>query len=231
MTEDQKRGAAWAAAEQVHDGMVVGLGGGTTAALAVRRIGELLGSGQLRPVRGVPCSQAVARLARECGIALASLAECPVVDLTIDGADEVDPALNLIKGAGGAALREKIVAQASRRLVIVVDESKLSPILGTRAAVPVDVVPFGWSAQAAFIEGLGGSPSLRRTEEGIAFRTDDGHYVLDCHFGPISDPHALAQALEHRAGVVGHGLFLGLADEVIVGGPQGVRHLRAGNPA
>ncbi len=148
--------------EEVRSGMVVGLGAGTTAAFATRRIASLLQEGALRDIRGIPSSKAVAALARSLGIPLTSLEEAPEIDLTIDGADEVDPHLNLIKGGGGALLREKIVAQASRREVIVVDAEKLSPALGTRWAVPVEVFPFGWRAQEAFIKDLGAGVTLRR---------------------------------------------------------------------
>jgi ribose 5-phosphate isomerase A len=145
--------------------------------------------------------------------------------LTIDGADEVDPALNLIKGGGGALLREKIVAQASRREIIVVDESKTSPLLGTRWSVPVEVVEFGWRTQLAYLESLGGRPNARRNPDGTPFRTDQRNLMVDCHFGPIEDAAGLAALLTSRAGIVEHGLFLGLATDVIVAGQQGLRHL------
>ncbi|MCK4452241.1 MAG: ribose 5-phosphate isomerase A, partial [Anaerolineae bacterium] len=149
----------------------------------------------------------------------------PVVDVTIDGADEVDPHLNLIKGGGGALLREKIVAQASRCEIIVVDESKLSPALGTHWPVPVEVTPFGWRSQAAYLESLGAQPVLRLSSDGTPFTTDQGNLILDCRFGPISQPAQLAARLSERAGIVEHGLFLGLATDVILAGVEGVRHL------
>jgi ribose 5-phosphate isomerase A len=231
-----KRVAAERAVEEVRPGMVVGLGAGTTAAFATRRIATLLREGLLRDIRGVPSSNAVAALARSLGIPLTTLAEVPVIDLTIDGADEVDPHLNLIKGGGGALLREKIVAQASRREVIVVDAEKLSPALGTRWAVPVEVFPFAWRSQQEYLKGLGARVTLRPeqgadgggTGEGAPFRTDEGNMILDCHFGPLPDPvalEALAARLDGRAGVAGHGLFLGLASEVFVAGTAGVRRL------
>lgn len=160
------------------------------------------------------------------GIPLTSPERQPIVDLTIDGADEVDPALNLIKGGGGALLREKIVAQASRREIIVVDEGKLSPVLGTRSAVPVAVVSFGWHSQACYLESLGARVVLRRGADGSPFVTDQGTLILDCTFGPIARPAELARALCDRAGIVGHGLFLGLATDVIVAGRDGIRHLK-----
>jgi len=220
-----KQQAAARAVEFVEPGMVVGLGHGSTAIWAVRRIAALLGEGRLTGVLGVPCSRQVEEEARALGIPLTTLDEHPVVDLTIDGADEVDPQLDLIKGGGGALLREKLVAQASRRLVIVVDESKLSPRLGTRWPVPVEVVPFGWRTQAAFLESLGGRPALRRTGEGAPFVTDHGNLILDCAFGPIADPPRLAAQMKGRTGIVEHGLFLGLATDVLVADATGVRHL------
>ena len=165
-----KRRAAERAAESVESGMVVGLGAGSTAAFAVRRISELLREGRLRDILGLPCSTQVEAEARRLGIPLTTLGEHPAVDLTIDGADEVDPELNLIKGGGGALLREKIVAQASRREIIVVDERKLSPALGTHWPVPVEVVPFGWPAQAAYLESLGARPVPRRNPDGALYR-------------------------------------------------------------
>ena len=208
--------------------MVVGLGHGSTAILAVRRIAQLLHDGQLVDILGVPCSLEVEEEARRLGIPLTTLEEHPVVDLTIDGADEVDPKLDLVKGGGGALLREKIVAQASQREMIVVDESKLSPALGTRWALPVEVAPFGWRSQQAYIQSLGASVVLRESSDGAPFRTDQGNLLLDCSFGPISEPIRLATKLSQRAGVVEHGLFLGLATDVIVATDQAIRHLKRG---
>ena len=222
-----KRAAAEEAVNLVRSGMVLGLGHGTTVHYALVKLAQFLRSGALKDIVGVPCSTQVEAEARELGIPLTTLDEHPVLDLTIDGADEVDPALNLIKGGGGALLREKIVAQASRREAIVVDEGKLSPVLGTRCAVPVEVVPFGWRTQVPFLAALGGEVTLRRGADGDPFRTDGGNLILDCRFGPISDPVALARALDGRAGIVGHGLFLRLATDLFVAGPAGVRHVKA----
>jgi ribose 5-phosphate isomerase A len=221
--------AAEAAVEFVETGMVVGLGHGSTAAFAVRRIARLLREGQLAKVLGVACSRDVEQQARQLGIPLTTLDRHPVVDLTIDGADEVDPRLDLIKGGGGALLREKIVAQASRREIIVVDESKLSPTLGKHWPVPVEVVPFAWLALVAYLESLGARPVLRLKIDETPFKTDQGNLILDCHFGPIKDPGALAARLNERAGIVEHGLFIGLATDVIVAGPQGVRRMTRGD--
>ena len=222
--ERAKRTAAERAVELVESGMLVGLGVGTTAVLATRRIGELLRDGRLRDVTGFPCSRAIESEARALGIPL-TLDLPRELDLSIDGADEIDPELNLIKGGGGALLREKIAAQASRREIIVVDESKLSPVLGTKWPLPVEVVSFGWQSQARFIESLGARVALRTSADGEPFATDQGHLILDCAFGPIRELDALALRLAGRAGIVEHGLFLGLASEAIVAGPEGVRHL------
>jgi len=221
-----KQEAGWYAVDFVESGMVLGLGHGSTAVFAVRCIAQLLREGRLRDVLGVPCSRQVEAEARELGIPLTTLDQHPVVDLTIDGADEVDPDLNLIKGGGGALLREKIVAQASRREIIVVDESKLSPALGTHWPVPVEVALFGWHTQSGYLESLGAQATLRVENDGTPFRTDQGNLILDCHFGPISDPIQLAAQMNERAGIVEHGLFLGLATDVIVAGAEGVRHLK-----
>jgi len=220
-----KRQAAERAVEFIHTGMTVGLGHGSTAGFAVRRIAELLDAGELEKIRAVPCSRQVERTARGLGIPLTTLNEYPRLDLTIDGADEVDPRLELIKGGGGALLREKIVAQASRREIIVVDETKLSPVIGTCRALPVEVVPFGWQAQSDFLERLGAEVILRKGKGDAPFRTDAGHFILDCSFGPIHDPATLAARLESRAGIVEHGLFLDLASDLIVATRRGIQHL------
>jgi ribose 5-phosphate isomerase A len=223
---ERQRRAAECAVCYVESGMVVGLGSGATAAFAVRRIGHLLQTRRLQRILGIPTSRAVEALAREQGIALTTLDEHPEIDVTIDGADEVDAALRLVKGAGGALLREKIVARASRCEIIVVDESKLVPRVGTRVPLPVEVVPFGWTLTAKALSGLGAEVA-RRMKGGEPFLTDEGHYIIDCRFGPIEDPAALAAAIKAVPGVVEHGLFLGLADLVIVAGQEGLRLLRA----
>ena len=221
-----KRQAAERAVDFIESGMVVGLGHGSTAIFAVRRIAELLDTDKLENIVGVPCSLHIRDDAQKLGIPLSTLDEHPAIDLTIDGADEVDPNLNLIKGGGGALLREKIVAQASRREIIVVDESKLSPALGTHWSVPVEIVPFGQRAQEDYVKSLGARPVLRQGNNGAPFQTDQGNLILDCHFGPISDPDQLAAQLNQRAGIVEHGLFLRLATDVIVASEGGIRHLK-----
>jgi ribose 5-phosphate isomerase A len=221
-----KQRAAERALEAIESGMVVGLGAGSTALLAVRGLAARLARGVLADIRGIPCSREIEAEAAKLGIPLTTLEEYPIIDLTIDGADEVDAELNLIKGGGGALLREKIVAQASRREIIMVDESKLSPVLGTRWAVPVEVVPFGWRTQASYLETLGARVSLRLRLGAEPFVTDQGNYILDSAFGPIADLPGLASRMDERTGVVAHGLFIGLATEVIVAGKDGISHLR-----
>jgi ribose 5-phosphate isomerase A len=222
-----KKQAGERAVDFVESGMVVGLGHGSTTLFALRRIARLLRDGRLHDILGVPCSTHVEEDAQQLGIPLTTLNEHPSIDLTIDGADEVDDEMNLIKGGGGALLREKIVAQASEREIIVVDETKLSPTLGTQWAVPVEVAPFGWRSQAAYLESLGAELAPRRDEDGALFHTDQGNLILDCDFGPIEEPVPLAAQLSQRAGIMEHGLFLGLATDVIVADAEGVRHLRA----
>jgi ribose 5-phosphate isomerase A len=229
-TAELKRKAAWYAVQFVHSGMVVGLGAGSTAAFALQRLAALLREGQLKDLLGVPCSLQLEEEARDLGFPLTTLEEHPLLDLTIDGADEVDPNLDLIKGGGGALLREKIVAQASRREIIVVDESKLSPTLGAHWPLPVEVAPFGWRSQVAFLESLGARVVVRQAIDGRPFNTDQGNLVLDCHFGPIQDPRRLAAQLGQRAGVIEHGLFLGLATDVVVAADKGISHLKRGEP-
>jgi ribose 5-phosphate isomerase A len=224
-TAKLKEQAARRAVEFVQSGMIVGLGHGSTAFFAVKRIAELMRSGKLRDIRGVPCSQKVHDDARKLGIPLTTLNKHPVIDLTIDGADEVDRHLNLIKGGGGALLREKIVAQASLCEIIIVGESKISPVLGTRCAVPIEVAPFGWQSHIFFLEKLGAEVKPRRYSDEKFFKTDQGNIILDANFGPIGDPSKLAADLKARAGVIEHGLFIRVATDVIVAGKGGLRHL------
>lgn len=218
-----KQEAALYAVGFVQSGMKIGLGTGSTAIYATRWIAELLQSGALRDIVAFPTSQGTAQEALRLGIPLLPDDLPHDLDLTIDGADEVDPDLNLIKGGGGALLREKIAAQSSAREIIVVDESKLSPRLGTHWPVPVEVLPFGWRAQARFLEGLGAQIAVRQSPDGTAFVTDSGHMILDCQFGPIADVHLLAANLKARTGIIEHGLFIDLATELIVAGPKGLQ--------
>jgi len=212
-----KRDAAERAMEHVRSGMTLGLGTGSTAALVVEALGRRLADKELRDIVGVPTSRRTAELAELVGIRLASLDDVGSVDVTIDGADEVDPQGNLIKGHGGALLWEKIVAAHSRKYVIVVDASKLVERLGERHAVPVEVVPFGWRTHVEAVRALRGEATLR-TESSEPIRTDSGHYILDCRFdGGIADPQDLERRLRARPGVVETGLFLDMHPVVIVG--------------
>jgi ribose 5-phosphate isomerase A len=220
--DELKRLAAERAVELVEDGMVLGLGTGSTAKFAIDRIGQRLRDGSLKDVVGVPTSQQTAAQAQSLAIPLTTLDDHPVVDLAIDGADEVDPNLDLIKGRGGALLREKMVETAARRLVIIADESKLVDALGARGPVPVEVVQFCWQYNALCIKDLGCRTVLRE-RSGAPFVTDNSNYILDCHFGgPLADPHGVAQAIRALPGVIEHGLFLDMADTVIVAGQDGV---------
>jgi ribose 5-phosphate isomerase A len=220
-----KQQAAEQAVRFVQSGMIVGLGHGSTAIWATRRIAELLRSGDLRDVRGVPCSLHIEGEAHGLRIPLIALQDVEHVDITIDGADEVDPQLNLIKGGGGAMLREKIVAEASQREIIIVDGGKLSPALGTKWAVPVEVIPFGYASAKRYLESLGAEATLRLDKAGQPFQTDQHNYVIDCRFGVIDDPERLNTAIKQRAGIVEHGLFVGIATDVIVADSAGIRHL------
>ncbi len=216
-----KIAAARYAAALVEGDTVVGLGSGSTAALFVRALGERVRDGL--NVIGVPTSDATAALARAEGIALATLEEYPRLDMDIDGADAVDPALNLLKGLGGALLREKIVAAAAVRFVVIVDESKVVGSLAEAPLVPIEVVPFGWSRTQAELEALGATVTqrIRRDEPATAFITDGGHYILDCGFADLSDPVTLAARVKALTGVVDHGLFIGMAGLAVVGTADG----------
>lgn len=219
--DEQKRAAAHRAVEEyVRSGMVVGLGTGSTAIHATHRIGALLAAGELDGVVGVPTAIETADAARAAGIPLLGDDVLWSIDVTIDGADEVNPDLDLIKGGGGALLREKLVAQASAFEAIVADASKRSKVLGTSFALPVEVVDFGLATTIRGIERLGAEVVVRGGA--TPFRTDQGNLVLDCDFGPIADPRDLSAVLHAHAGVVEHGLFLGLTHALVVAGPDGV---------
>ena len=236
--QDLKRAAGTYAAEWVADGMVVGLGSGSTARYATLRIAERLRKGSLTHIVAVPTSNETAALARRHGIPIVTLGtlyerlgeltanvEPPpdgrVIDLTIDGADEVDPHLDAIKGLGGFLLREKIVASATRREVLVVDETKLVSHLGASSPVPVEVARFGWQSIRVALERTGAETTLRQ-RDGRPYVTDEGHYILDCRYGAIASAQELAMTLQAIPGVVGHGLFLGMVHSVVVANRHGV---------
>jgi ribose 5-phosphate isomerase A len=223
-----KRQAALRAFDHVRDGMVLGLGSGSTAAFFVAELGRRVAAG-LRVV-GIPTSHDAEQLASRYGVPLTDLSSRQNVDLTVDGADEIElGTLNLTKGRGGALVREKLVAHASTREIIIADASKLVAHLGERSPVPVAVVQFGWERTARELEGLGCRAARREAVDGRPFVSDDGLFVLDCRFPPIANPEPLANALKGIIGVVDHGLFLHMADQAIVAAADGVQLLeRAG---
>ncbi len=224
--DDLKRQAAARAVEQVRDGMKLGLGTGSTAKHFVELLGERVQAGL--KIVGVPTSEATRADAERCGVPLTTLEEVDRLDLTVDGADEIDANLELIKGGGGALLREKIVAAASDRMIVIADESKWVKTLG-RFPLPIEVIPFGLGAtrraiEAAFANnGVSGQMDIRKTKDGHAFVTDGGHWIIDAHLGRIPDSPKLAASLNSIPGVVEHGLFIGLARTAVLAGPQGIR--------
>lgn len=224
--DDLKRQAAARAVEQVQDGMKLGLGTGSTAKHFVELLGERVKAGL--KVVGVPTSEATRADAERCGVPLTTLEEVDHLDLTVDGADEIDPNLDLIKGGGGALLREKIVAAASDRMIVIADETKWVDTLG-RFPLPIEVIPFGLGATRRAIEavfaknGVSGPMDIRKTKDGHVFVTDGGHWIIDARLGRIPDSPKLAASLNSIPGVVEHGLFIGLARTAVLAGPQGIR--------
>ena len=218
-----KRAAAEAAFAHVQTGMVLGLGTGSTVRPLLKLLGDALASGSLTDIVGVPTSIDTEVQARAVGIELIGLSDRPAIDLTIDGADEVTPELDLIKGAGGALLREKMVAQASRQLIIIADASKSVDRLGVVSPVPVEVIPWELKAQVRFLESWGAEVEVRQSNDGNPLESDNGLLFLDCRFsGGIDDPVRLESAIQARAGIVESGLFLGLADEAVIASESGV---------
>ena len=224
MANDQeKEAAARASLGFVKEGQIVGLGSGSTAAYFIRLLGEEVKNG-LR-IRCIPSSERSRELAASLGIPLTTLDECQQIDVTVDGADEVDPQLRLIKGGGGALLREKIVASATRQFVIVADATKRVPVLG-RFPLPVEVIKFAQALVTKRIEALGAKVILRRNADGTPYLTDENNYILDCHFGQIRGADGLANKLSDMPGVVEHGLFIGMASVVLVATGSEVVELR-----
>jgi len=220
-----KKEAAYKAVEEVKTGMVVGLGTGSTAFHAVNAIGERMRNEGLSII-GVPTSSRTMIQARELGIKLATLQEQPRLDLAIDGADEIElSTLNLIKGAGGALLQEKLVEVSAKRFIIIADETKKVEKLGTRFAVPVEVVRFGWKGTQSRLEALGCQPVRRLDDKGEPYITDEQHFLLDCQFGLIDDAEALADKIKGVCGVIEHGLFIGMAAKALVATSKGVELL------
>ena len=222
----EKAAAARASLRFVRDGMTLGLGTGSTAAHAVRFLGEQVKAGL--KIRGIPTSVHTGELAASLGIPLTTLEECQQIDVDIDGADEFDPQLHLIKGGGGALLREKIIASASRQVVIIADSSKRVAVLG-KFPLPVEVIPFAQPLVAKRITALGATVKLRRDAKGNPFVTDEGHHILDCSFGQIPDPPALARKLSDMPGIVEHGLFIDLATVVLCAQDENVTEFRRKN--
>jgi ribose 5-phosphate isomerase A len=222
MNGNPKMRAAERAVEFIKPGQIVGLGTGSTAAYVLEALGRMVREGL--EIRGVPTSRGSETVALRLGIPLLNLNDVARIDLTIDGADEIDGDFNMIKGGGGALTREKLVALASDRRVIVVDSSKLVSPLGTTRPLPVEVLPFSWSMSAGLLKEIGGGPVLRIDGE-RPFVTDNSNYILDCHFGPISDPPSLERRIKQMPGVIESGLFIGIADTVIVGDETEVRVL------
>ena len=221
-----------AVARYVRDGMRLGLGTGATASAMIEVLAARLAAGDVRDIVGVPTSEATAALCRRLGVPLTTLAETPHLDAVIDGADEVDPRLDLIKGLGGAHLREKVVASAGRAMIVVADESKLVAHLGERAPLPVEVVEFALPVCDRLLRERGWEPVRRMRPDGSPFVTDEGNAIVDCLRGDWSDPAALAHALHEIPGVVEHGFFLGIAGVAVVGAADGVSVLeRASRPA
>src|SRR6202521_2843611 len=222
--EEEKEAAGRAAAKLVRDGDIVGLGTGSTAYFAVVALGERVKAGL--KIIGIPTSVHTADLARAVGIPLSTLDEHPEIDITIDGADEVDPKLNLIKGGGGALTREKVIATASKKMVVVADSGKIVAVLG-KFPLPVEAIAFARTVVERKVVSLGGLPKLRTKADGTPFVTDNGNEILDCSFGKIADPPALARELSGTPGVVEHGLFIGLAKSAIVGRENSVDEIQA----
>lgn len=224
-TQLLKKEAAEKAVEFIKSGMVIGLGTGSTAVFAVRKIGELLKSGELTDIVGIPSSEATETEALNSNVPLTTFDKVQNIDITIDGADEVDDELNLIKGGGGALLREKILAQASLINIIIVDESKLSSVLGTKWALPVEVIKFASEVERKFLISIGANVKLRMDKQSRPVLTDEGNWILDAAFGKIENPIELAKKLEARAGIVEHGLFVGTTSKVVVASNDGIKIL------
>jgi len=221
-----KKIAAEKAVEFIKDGMTVGLGSGSTAEFAIRRIAQLCKNRSLKKIEGIPSSKKTEKLARDLGIPLTDFSKISCIDITIDGADEVDRQLNLIKGGGGALLREKILIQASKQVIIIIDESKISKKIGTKWPVPIEVLPFSWENEAKYLESLKAQIKLRRTSEKKVYLTDQNNYILDADFGIIHHPEDLNLKLNHRAGIIEHGLFVEMVSDIIIAGKKGVTHVK-----
>ena len=228
--EELKKAAGVRAVDFVCAGMLVGLGTGSTAEFAIEELSKRIKDGRLSDISCVPSSERTKDFAQTLGLYLVELGSQRKIDVTIDGADEIDPDFNLIKGGGGALLREKVLAQNSQRNVIVADESKLSKWLGSSFPLPVEVFKFAIEAEKGYLESLGGDVRLRLAQDGSPFLTDQGNFIIDWSFGEMDDPSSLADCLSGRAGIVEHGLFIGTASDIIIGSALGVKHFVPGQP-
>jgi ribose 5-phosphate isomerase A len=220
---DAKKLAGEAALQFIQSGMVVGLGSGSTAKCFIEALIVAVRDGRLRDIRGIPTSIASEKLARDGGLTIVDFSQIEQIDVVVDGADEIAPDLTLIKGLGGALLREKLVAQNSKKMVIVADESKVVRKLGTKSPLPVEVIPFGRDASERFLKSLGCIPELRKKDDGSPYITDNGNHIFHCRFKSIDDPTDLNAKLGNRAGIVESGLFINLASAAIVAGTTDVR--------
>ncbi len=227
-TEELKKAAALRAVDFVRAGMLVGLGTGSTAEFAIEELSKRVADGRLSEICCIPSSRRTRDFAESLGLDLVELDMERMIDVTIDGADEIDSDFNLIKGGGGALLREKVLAQNSRRNIIVADESKLSQRLGTRFPVPVEVLRFALEAEKTYLETLGGETELRVTQDGSPFLTDQNNLIVDWSCGEIEDASCFANRLSERAGIIEHGLFVGTATDIVIGFARGIKHFIPG---
>lgn len=221
---DLKKAAALKAVDFIETGMIVGLGTGTTTTFAIMEIAQRIKVGKLKNIRGIPSSTVSEKLARDLNIPLITFDDETEIDVTIDGADEVDPGLNMIKGGGAALLREKVLAQASKRNIIIVDDSKLSYTLGTNWFLPIEVIPFAVNLEIEFLKKHGGFATIRKHADGRVLYTDQNNFIVDCNFGKIDDPGFLSTLLNSRAGIVEHGLFIDLTTDLIVAHENDITH-------
>lgn len=226
MNEVYKKQAGEKAAQEIESGMLIGLGSGSTVYFTICKLSEALKTGELTNIYAIPSSISTQKLAENLEIPLLTFNEKQRIDLTIDGADEVDEHLNLIKGGGGAHLKEKILVQASDKFIVVVDESKISKKLGEKWRVPIEVIKFSYPVIKSFIESINGKPELRKLQDGSPILTDEGNYIIDANFGIIKNPAELAEKLDSRAGIVEHGLFLGYVHKLIIAGKNGLSILK-----
>ncbi len=222
-TEELKKDAGIRAVDHLYSGMLVGLGTGSTSEFAIKELSKRVEKGQLTRISCVPSSKRTEKLAKTLGLKLVKLKSGQKIDINIDGADEIDPNFDLIKGGGGALLREKVLAQNSKKNIIIVDESKLSEYLGTKFALPIEVIEFALEVEKNYLESLGGKTRLRLAKDGSPFLTDQQNLIIDWDCGEITDPVGLAEKLSNRAGIVEHGLFIETADYVIISFSQEAR--------